>query len=173
MELYQCQERQEVLTWPEFGTLPCKPKAAEACSLLQVDRLELGHPFTGVDPKSVVCEYYRQGRCTKGHKCKYSHDLNVERKGGKIDLFTERCCSQFMSPFYCRSVRSLKLGLGHNLLMRGWNSNYTPQLDIACMLPWSIDLPIAKSNVVIQAGLKESRSFLQPGSSKIRRILPN
>jgi len=44
----------------------------------------------GTDPKSVVCEYYRQGRCTKGHKCKYSHDLNVERKGGKIDLFTER-----------------------------------------------------------------------------------
>ena len=38
----------------------------------------------------MVCEYYRQGRCTKGHKCKYSHDLNVERKGGKIDLFTER-----------------------------------------------------------------------------------
>ena len=47
----------------------------------------------GVDPKSVVCEYHRQGRCTKGHKCKYSHDLNVERKGGKIDLFTERSAS--------------------------------------------------------------------------------
>ena len=50
------------------------------------------HPTcrAGVDPKSIVCEYFRQGRCTKGHKCKYSHDLNVERKGGKIDLFTER-----------------------------------------------------------------------------------
>lgn len=49
--------------------------------------------IAGVDPKSVVCEYHRQGRCTKGHKCKYSHDLNVERKGGKIDLFTERSAS--------------------------------------------------------------------------------
>ena len=52
--------------------------------------------IAGVDPKSIVCEYFRHGRCTKGFKCKFAHDLNVERKGGKIDLFTERqdtlCC---------------------------------------------------------------------------------
>ena len=46
--------------------------------------------IAGVDPKSIVCEYFRHGRCTKGFKCKFAHDLNVERKGGKIDLFTER-----------------------------------------------------------------------------------
>jgi len=55
----------------------------------------------------VVCEYYRQGRCTKGHKCKYSHDLNVERKGGKIDLFTERCFSLLR---FRRLNRKLRLG---------------------------------------------------------------
>mmetsp|Transcript_13640 Transcript_13640/g.29256 ORF Transcript_13640/g.29256 Transcript_13640/m.29256 type:complete len:407 (-) Transcript_13640:1216-2436(-) len=44
----------------------------------------------GVDPKSVVCEFYRHGQCTKGFKCKFSHDLNVERKGAKIDLFTDQ-----------------------------------------------------------------------------------
>lgn len=44
---------------------------------------------TGVDPKSIVCEYFRAGQCTKGFKCKFSHDLAVERKGGKIDLFTD------------------------------------------------------------------------------------
>lgn len=44
----------------------------------------------GVDPKSVVCEFYRHGQCTKGFKCKYSHDLSVERKGPKIDLFTDQ-----------------------------------------------------------------------------------
>ena len=38
----------------------------------------------GVDPKSVVCEFFRAGQCTKGFKCKYSHDLNVERKVAKI-----------------------------------------------------------------------------------------
>jgi hypothetical protein len=36
----------------------------------------------------MVCEYFRAGQCTKGSKCKFSHDLAVERKGAKIDLFT-------------------------------------------------------------------------------------
>ncbi len=45
----------------------------------------------GVDPKSMLCEFFRHGQCTKGFKCKFSHDLNVERKGGKIDLFSDRC----------------------------------------------------------------------------------
>lgn len=44
----------------------------------------------GVDPKSVLCEFFRHGQCTKGFKCKYSHDLSVERKGPKIDLFTDQ-----------------------------------------------------------------------------------
>ena len=45
---------------------------------------------TGVDPKSVLCEHFRHGACTKGFKCKFSHDLNVERKAEKIDLYTDR-----------------------------------------------------------------------------------
>jgi len=44
----------------------------------------------GVDPKSVLCELFRIGQCTKGNKCKYSHDLAVERKSEKIDLYTDR-----------------------------------------------------------------------------------
>ena len=44
----------------------------------------------GVDPKSIVCEFYRRGQCAKGFKCKYSHDLNVERKGEKIDLYSDK-----------------------------------------------------------------------------------
>jgi hypothetical protein len=44
----------------------------------------------GVDPKSIVCEYFRHGQCTKGFKCKFSHDLAVERKTAKIDLFSDR-----------------------------------------------------------------------------------
>eukprot|EP00249_Psilotum_nudum_P011966 c23495_g1_i2 orf=358-1488(+) len=44
----------------------------------------------GVDPKSIVCEFFRRGQCSKGFKCKYSHDLNVERKGEKIDLYSDQ-----------------------------------------------------------------------------------
>lgn len=36
--------------------------------------------LTDVDPKSVLCAFYKQGQCTKGAKCKFSHDLLIERK---------------------------------------------------------------------------------------------
>ncbi|KAG6530877.1 hypothetical protein ZIOFF_004639 [Zingiber officinale] len=41
-----------------------------------------------VDPKSIMCEFYKIGQCQKGFKCKFSHDLNVQRKGEKIDLYS-------------------------------------------------------------------------------------
>lgn len=45
----------------------------------------------GVDPKSLLCEYHKAGQCTKGFKCKFSHDLNIGRKTQKIDLFSDKC----------------------------------------------------------------------------------
>eukprot|EP01114_Cavostelium_apophysatum_P003681 TRINITY_DN1377_c1_g1_i2.p1 TRINITY_DN1377_c1_g1~~TRINITY_DN1377_c1_g1_i2.p1 ORF type:complete len:368 (+),score=152.10 TRINITY_DN1377_c1_g1_i2:166-1269(+) len=44
----------------------------------------------GVNPKSVVCEFFKVGMCTKGDKCKFSHDLAVARKAEKIDIYTDR-----------------------------------------------------------------------------------
>ncbi|KAF8042443.1 hypothetical protein BT93_A0924 [Corymbia citriodora subsp. variegata] len=44
----------------------------------------------GVDPKSILCEFYKAGQCAKGFKCKFSHDLNVQRKGEKIDLYSDK-----------------------------------------------------------------------------------
>ena len=45
--------------------------------------------FSGVDPKSVVCAFFKQGQCSKGDKCKFSHDLNVSRKGEKKNLYED------------------------------------------------------------------------------------
>ncbi|XP_028393513.1 zinc finger CCCH domain-containing protein 15-like isoform X2 [Dendronephthya gigantea] len=45
--------------------------------------------FQGCDPKSVVCAYFKQGLCGKGDKCKYSHDINLERKGEKRSLYVD------------------------------------------------------------------------------------
>ena len=42
-----------------------------------------------MDPKSVLCEFFKQGHCARGNKCKYSHDLAIERKAAKIDLYTD------------------------------------------------------------------------------------
>lgn len=45
-------------------------------------------PF-GVDPKLVLCEFFKNGVCTKGIKCKFSHDPQVGRKDAKKDLYTD------------------------------------------------------------------------------------
>lgn len=45
-------------------------------------------PF-GVDPKTVVCEFFKKGTCEKGKKCKFSHDLEAGRKTHKRDLYVD------------------------------------------------------------------------------------
>ncbi|KAK0626273.1 hypothetical protein B0T14DRAFT_423667 [Immersiella caudata] len=45
-------------------------------------------PF-GVDPKTVLCIFYKKGNCEKGKKCKFSHDSEVARKTEKRDLYQD------------------------------------------------------------------------------------
>ncbi|KAJ5101969.1 translation machinery-associated protein 46 [Penicillium alfredii] len=61
-----------------------KKESADLFKPVQVQKV----PF-GVDPKTVLCVYYKQGNCDKGRKCKFSHDLNIERKAAKKDLYTD------------------------------------------------------------------------------------
>jgi len=43
----------------------------------------------GVDPKSMLCPYFKAGKCAKGDKCKFSHDLAIERKSAKRGIYEE------------------------------------------------------------------------------------
>lgn len=43
----------------------------------------------GSDPKSILCAFFKQGQCGKGAKCKFSHDLNVERKSEKRSAYVD------------------------------------------------------------------------------------
>ncbi|XP_011180134.1 zinc finger CCCH domain-containing protein 15 homolog [Zeugodacus cucurbitae] len=43
----------------------------------------------GTDPKSVVCAFFKQGSCTKGDKCKFSHDLSIEQKTEKRSMYVD------------------------------------------------------------------------------------
>lgn len=45
-------------------------------------------PF-GVDPKTVLCAFYKAGNCEKGTKCKFSHNRDVERKIDKKNLYED------------------------------------------------------------------------------------
>lgn len=44
---------------------------------------------SGVDPKSMFCQFFKQGLCKKGDKCKFSHDPDVERKAVKRNVYEE------------------------------------------------------------------------------------
>jgi hypothetical protein len=45
-------------------------------------------PF-GVDPKTVLCIFYKKGNCEKGRKCKFSHDMELDRKTEKKSLYQD------------------------------------------------------------------------------------
>eukprot|EP01134_Creolimax_fragrantissima_P004473 CFRG4473T1 len=41
------------------------------------------------DPKTMLCQFFKQGLCTKGDKCKFSHDLAVQRKVQKRNVYED------------------------------------------------------------------------------------
>ncbi|KAI9841780.1 MAG: hypothetical protein M1837_000374, partial [Sclerophora amabilis] len=61
-----------------------KRETADLFKPVQVQKV----PF-GVDPKTVLCQFYKNGNCEKGKKCKFSHDLSVERKAEKRNLYAD------------------------------------------------------------------------------------
>jgi hypothetical protein len=34
----------------------------------------------GEDPKNYICEFFKAGKCTKGDRCRFSHELNLKAK---------------------------------------------------------------------------------------------
>ncbi|KAI9893409.1 MAG: hypothetical protein M1814_006706 [Vezdaea aestivalis] len=61
-----------------------KREAAELFKPVQDQKV----PF-GVDPKTVLCIWFKKGNCEKGKKCKFAHDLAVERKAEKRNLYED------------------------------------------------------------------------------------
>ena len=45
--------------------------------------------YSGADPKSVVCAFFKQGQCSKGDKCKFSHNIALDRKGEKRSIYVD------------------------------------------------------------------------------------
>lgn len=41
------------------------------------------------------------GQCAKGFKCKFSHDLNVQRKGEKIDIYSDQRDDEGIASKFC------------------------------------------------------------------------
>ncbi|KAI8834924.1 hypothetical protein BJ741DRAFT_608649 [Chytriomyces cf. hyalinus JEL632] len=63
-------------------------KKAELAELFKPVQQMQKVPF-GVDPKTIVCQYFKAGTCQKGSKCKFSHNLDLDRKVTKIDIYAD------------------------------------------------------------------------------------
>ncbi|CAN8024720.1 unnamed protein product [Ixodes persulcatus] len=86
---------QQVEKQVKFGNQPAKKveavpvkKKTEAEDLNSLFR-PVQKVEKGADPKSVLCAFFKQGTCGKGDKCKFSHDITIERKAEKRDIYTD------------------------------------------------------------------------------------
>ncbi|OIT08563.1 PREDICTED: zinc finger CCCH domain-containing protein 11 [Nicotiana attenuata] len=88
--------KQNAVPKPDPKKLDAKKKKEEEKAkereLNELFKVAISQPKVplGVDPKSILCEFFKAGQCAKGFKCKFSHDLNVQRKGEKIDVFSDK-----------------------------------------------------------------------------------
>lgn len=69
-----------------LGKKEQKKKEQEELNMLFRPAQKVGK---GADPKSVVCAFFKQGSCGKGAKCKFSHDLTLERKAEKRNMYDD------------------------------------------------------------------------------------
>lgn len=89
-----------------------KRKKEEAALLKPVQIQKV--PF-GVDPKTLLCAFYKAGMCEKGNKCKFSHDMDVGRKVDKKNLYEdsreEKLAGAFIS-FACHELLAMNVTVG-------------------------------------------------------------
>ena len=71
--------------------------------------------------KNVLCEYFKQGNCPDGDKCKFAHDLNIEFNQGQVDIYTD-----------LREAKA-KLGIDYELMeQREAKRSKLPKTEIVC-----------------------------------------
>lgn len=68
----------------KFAAEKAKQEAMELFKPVQIQKV----PF-GVDPKTVVCQFFKKGTCDKGRKCKFSHDPDMARRTEKKNLYAD------------------------------------------------------------------------------------
>jgi len=68
-----------------------KEKEEKKQQFLELNKLmkPLQTNIKGADPSTVLCQFFKQGTCGKGTKCKFSHDLKIEMKSAKRSMYVD------------------------------------------------------------------------------------
>ncbi|ODM95051.1 Zinc finger CCCH domain-containing protein 15 [Orchesella cincta] len=77
----------------------------------------------GADPKSILCAFFKQGQCQKGDKCKFSHDLMVERKAERSEPLSPGTSDA--AGGRCRKGSPWELGRSRQLTRSSFRPNET------------------------------------------------
>lgn len=119
-------------------------KKAELNALFKQTIVQPKVPF-GVDPKTVMCAFFKAGQCNKGEKCKYAHSLQSalaasiqeskdpqeepEKKGDPLEAAAgKRCSSGIVCKFFMEAVDSGKFGWFWNCPNGGDKCHYSHTL---------------------------------------------
>lgn len=100
------RKKQAALEKQKEDLAKAKARDLEIASLAKPVRMQKV-PF-GVDPKTLLCEFFKAGHCDKGAKCKFSHDPNVGRKvekrnvyeDGREDKLDGMSCGEFLLEMF-------------------------------------------------------------------------
>ncbi|KAK9059773.1 hypothetical protein SSX86_020480 [Deinandra increscens subsp. villosa] len=123
--------QQNVVPKPDASKLAAKKKKEEEKArekeLNDLFKIAVVQPKVpvGVDPKSILCEFFKAGQCAKGFKCKFSHDLNVQRKGEKIDVFSDKRDEGTMEDWDLETLEKV-------VESKGKQDNQNKPTDIVC-----------------------------------------
>ena len=52
----------------------------------------------------MLCAFYKAGTCTKGAKCKFSHDMDVGRKVEKKNLYSDSREEKLTGTYFSEDI---------------------------------------------------------------------
>lgn len=93
-------------------------KALLASLFKGVTQMKTNEDGEAVDPKTLLCGYFKAGVCEKGKKCKYSHDLGLEAKKANIDIYSDPRQGKTCMPDTIVTCRDFIAAVEKNLY--GW-----------------------------------------------------
>ncbi|UYV73772.1 ZC3H15, partial [Cordylochernes scorpioides] len=118
----------------------------------------------GADPKSVLCAFFKQNQCTKGDKCKFSHDLSIERKSEKKNIYVD---IEMICKYFLDALENSKYGWFWECPNGGDKCHYRHALPPGFVLKKDKKKEDKKDEISIEDLVETQRAALGPNQTRI------